>query len=112
MEEFNYFKKDFSEEELIEIAKKRIKVKRELFSHIAAYIFVNAFILFVYWLINEKIEINITFWPGWVLSGWGLGLLFHIFEAMQELNFKYNANAINKELAKIKKQINDRKIDK
>ncbi len=111
MEEYNYIKMDYSEEELIELAKKRIKIKRELYSHIAAYIFVNVFLLFIYWLIMGEIKFNVAFWPGWVFSGWGLGLLFHIFEANQELSFKYNVNALNKELEKIKKQIKPNNIE-
>ncbi len=104
MEEFDFAKKEFSEEELVEMARKRIKAKRELYSHIAAYIFVNAFLLFIYFTDLEEATSG-YFWPGWILAGWGLGLLFHIFDTIQELNFKYNASAINKELEKIKKYI-------
>jgi len=109
MEEFKYEKKKFTEEELIEIAMKRIKVKRELFSHIAAYVFVNSFLIFLYGFTNNfNYDLrNNPPWFLWVLAGWGLGLLFHIFESMQELNFKFNASAINKELSKIKKQMKD-----
>ncbi|QVK18261.1 2TM domain-containing protein [Mycoplasmatota bacterium] len=106
MDKFDFSKKEFSEEELINLAKKRIKIKRELYSHIAAYVFVNAFLLFIYYFSSDfDFNFDVTFWPGWVLAGWGLGLLFHIFETIQELNFKYNANVINKEMEKIKKHI-------
>lgn len=98
-------KKEYTEDELFEIASKRIKVKRELYSHIAAYIFVNTFLVFIYWLIMGDIDLGVTFWPIWVIAGWGLGLLFHIFESIQELNFKLNVKAINKELVKIKEKI-------
>jgi len=101
----DYAKKDFTQEELIDLAKKRIKLKRELYSHIAAYIFVNSFLIFIYWFTTDNIDFNVYFWPGWVLAGWGLGLLFHAFETTQELNFKYNASAVNKELEKIMKHI-------
>ena len=104
MDNFDYSKKEYTEEELLEIAKKRIKINRELISHIMAYIFVNGFLVFIY-ISTGGSFIGGYFWPGWVLAGWGLGLLFHISETIQELRFKYNTNAINKELEKIKKQI-------
>ena len=104
MEGYEYVKKTDSEEELVEIARKRIKIKRELYTHIAAYILVNLFLIFIY-LITTGFDFKQYFWPMWVLAGWGLGLLFHIFEAIQELNFKYNVKAVNKELAKIKKKL-------
>lgn len=106
--EFKYEKKNYTDEELIEIAKKRIKTKRELFSHIAAYVFVNAFLIFLYGFTNNFDYTADSYpWFLWVLAGWGLGLLFHIFESIQELNFKLNSNAVNRELAKIKKQMKD-----
>lgn len=106
-EEKTYLKKDYTEEELIEIATRRVKAKRELYSHIAAYIFVNIFLIFIYWFTDARFNGESYFWPGWVIAGWGLGLIFHIFETTQELNFRYNTNLINKELEKIKKQIKD-----
>lgn len=101
-----YLKLDFTEEEIVELAKRRIKSKRELYSHIAAYIFVNTFLLFISMFGNEfEFSINAISWNLWVLAGWGLGLMFHIFETIQELNFKYNANAVEKEIGRIKKTI-------
>ena len=98
-------KKDYTEEELIQLAEKRIKIKRELYSHIAAYVFVNAFLIGFYFMFSQN-----TFpWFVFPLGGWGLGLAFHIFGTIQELSFKYNANAINKEVEKIKKHLN--KVD-
>lgn len=104
--EYELLNKEYTEEVLIEIARKRVKLKRELFSHITAYVLVNAFLVFLYWIIMKEINFGPSFWPIWVISGWGLGLLFHIFETIQELNFKYNVNVLNKELENLKKQFN------
>jgi membrane protein YdbS with pleckstrin-like domain len=105
MENYDIVKNEYTEEELIEIAKKRIKIKRELYSHIAAYCFVNSFLVFIYFIIVGDFSFSVHFWPIWVISAWGLGLLFHVFESLQELNFKYNVRAVNKELERIKKKL-------
>ena|SRR5690554_4231617 len=104
MEGYEYVKKEYTENELVEMARKRIKIKRELYTHIAAYFFVNSFLVFIY-LVTGNFSLETYFWPMWVLAGWGLGLLFHIFEAIQELNFKFNVRAVNKELDRIKKKL-------
>lgn len=105
------YKREYSEEEIVQLAKKRIKVKRELTSHIVAYVFVNAFLFFLNY-VNEDFTFSFKgmSWNFWILAGWGLGLAFHISETIQELKFKYNANTINREIAKIKKHIDD--VDK
>jgi hypothetical protein len=104
-EKTDFQKKSYTEEELVEIAKKRIKLKQGLYSHIAAYVIINLF-LFIMSLSN----INFMFdgyydYPWMVLVGWGVGLAFHIHSTYQELRFKYNASAISRELEKIKSNL-------
>ena len=96
-------KKEYTDDELVAIAIKRIKIKRSLYTHIAAYVFVNLFLVFIYFMTDYSgYNYNQMPWFIWVLACWGLGLLFHISNTIQELHFKYNTRMLNKELDKIK----------
>ena len=61
-----------SEEELRAFAVKRVKEKREFWQHLVAYVIVNTALIGI-WAVGERG----SFWPGWVLAGWGIGILFH-----------------------------------
>ena len=61
-----------SEDELREKAVKRIKDKRDFWTHFAAYVLVNAMLVGIWALSGGG-----YFWPAWVLLGWGIGLFFH-----------------------------------
>ena len=73
--------------------------------HIVAYIIVNAFLIFVYYFITDGNNGGKMPWFIWVLGGWGVGLLVDIVYTHQQLKLKYNTNAINKELEKIKRSL-------
>jgi hypothetical protein len=53
-----------------EWARKRILRRRGLATHAAAYVAVNLFLVVV-WLFTGVGY----FWPGWVIAGWGVGLV-------------------------------------
>ena len=57
-------------------AYKRVKARRDLGGHVVAYLIVNAFLVVVWW-VNSP---HGYFWPVWVLAGWGIGLLFNIWD--------------------------------
>ena len=61
-----------SEEELRSFAMKRLKEKREFWQHLASYVIVNAALIGI-WAVGDRGY----FWPGWVLFGWGIGLMVH-----------------------------------
>ena len=60
------------EEQLRDEAKQRIKLRREFWQHVVSYVIVNAALIGVWAITGAD-----YFWPGWVLGGWGIGLLFH-----------------------------------
>lgn len=60
------------EEELRREAKRRIKDRREFWQHLVSYAIVNAALIGI-WAVSGAGY----FWPGWVLLGWGIGLVFH-----------------------------------
>ena len=51
---------------------KRIKYKRDFKTHVVSYVVVNLFLVGV-WAVSG----GGYFWPGWVMAGWGIGLVLH-----------------------------------
>lgn len=62
------------DEQLWQLAKKRAGFKRSL----AAYFFVNSFLVGVWYFSSGR---HSYFWPVWPMLGWGIGVAFHYFEA-------------------------------
>lgn len=60
------------EDELYREARRRVKDRREFWQHVVSYVIVNAFLIGI-WAITG----GGYFWPGWVLFGWGIRLVFH-----------------------------------
>ena len=52
-----------------EEAVKRLRAKRDFTTHAVVYVLVNA-LLVVIWATGDRG----SFWPGWVIGGWGIGL--------------------------------------
>lgn len=60
------------EDKAYERAKERVEEKVGFLSHLAAYVIINAFLLFLDYRDNKTID-----WAYWPLIGWGIGMLFH-----------------------------------
>ncbi len=52
-------------------ALKRLKIKRDFGWHLATYVILNGFLIFI-WSLGGG-----GFWPIWVIVPWGIGLAFH-----------------------------------
>ena len=84
---------------LWQIAKKRARFKKDLFS----YLIVNAFLWAIWWVSNGKIIGNHAYpWPIWVMLGWGVGLAFQYFSA-------YHGNTRSLTLEEYEKLKNEQK---
>ncbi len=86
-----------NDEELRNLAKERVEMKRGLLSHIIAYIIVNGFLV----LLNLKTSPH-THWFIYPLLGWGIGLLFHIANTIIALN--NDGQSIDREMERLKKK--------
>jgi len=53
-------------------ARKHLEERRGLWTHLFVYAVTNAFLTLVWLLTGTG-----YFWPGWVLAGWGVGLVMH-----------------------------------
>ncbi len=58
-------------------ARKRIEDRRSLISNAVAYVVINAGLILVWATSGAG-----YFWPGWVLAGWGVGLVLHGWEVL------------------------------
>lgn len=58
-----------------ENARKRIKRRRDLQGGAVAYVVINAFLVGV-WAVTG----GGYFWPGWVLAGWGVGMVLGVWD--------------------------------
>lgn len=64
---------DTREEQLRDEAIDRLKKRSEFWTHLAAYLFINAVIITVWFAVSGAG----FFWPMFPLLGWGIGLFFH-----------------------------------
>jgi 2TM domain len=65
-----------SEEELRKAAISNIKRKREFRQHLLTYVVVNIALVIVWAVTGAG-----YFWPGWVIGGWGIGVVMHAWDA-------------------------------
>ncbi len=61
-----------SEQELRERAARRVKQKTDFWTGATAYVVVNAFLVFIWWITGAGYP-----WFLWVIAGWGIGLVIH-----------------------------------
>jgi len=88
-----------SEEEVYEVAKKRVKVKKEFYGHLGAWVLVNILLVLI-WALTSP---GGYMWFLWPLCIWGLFVLAHFVQAFV---FKPGPEkrAIEKEAEKIRKE--------
>ena len=61
-----------SEQQLRERATRRVKQKTDFWVNIAAYVAVNGFLVFIWWMTGAGYP-----WFLWVMAGWGIGVVIH-----------------------------------
>jgi hypothetical protein len=90
---------ELSEQEIYEEARKRVKKKREFYSHLGAYLLVNA-VLVVIWLLTWRGYM----WFLWPLCIWGVFVLWNFIEVFVLDQVVSEKSAIAKEVEKIKRE--------
>jgi hypothetical protein len=63
--------------ELREQAITELRKRRELGGHVLAYVTVNAFLIVIWTVTGAGF-----FWPAFPIFGWGIGLIFHIWDVL------------------------------
>ena len=67
-----------SEDRMRKLARERVQKRRNLQGTFVAYVVVNAFFIGVWYVTGHG-----YFWPGWVLGGWGIGLVLGFWDYMR-----------------------------
>lgn len=62
-----------------EAAIKRLREKREFWTHLFTYVAVNALLVGV-WIATDS---GGYFWPIWPILGWGIGICIHAFDTFR-----------------------------
>jgi hypothetical protein len=91
--------KKITDDEIREIATKRVRARRGFFWHLVVYVVINLFLIGI-WYFNGRGY----FWPGWVLGGWGIFLIFNAVAAFGREDMWAEREAVDKEVEKIKKK--------
>jgi hypothetical protein len=63
--------------DLREQAITELRKRRELGGHVLAYVMVNAFLMVIWTMTGAGF-----FWPAFPIFGWGIGLIFHIWDVL------------------------------
>jgi hypothetical protein len=90
--------KKMSEEEIREIATRRVRAKKGFYSHLTAYIIVNLMLVAIWYFTGHG-----YFWPMWVMLFWGIGLIFNAVSVFSRHDISWETREIEKEVEKIKK---------
>ena len=88
-----------SDEQIYELAKKRVEEKRGFFTHLTVYIIVNIMLILIWWFASGG-----GFpWFIFPLGGWGIGIVIHALNTFV-FGRKTNTAAIEKEAEKIRRE--------
>jgi len=90
--------KKMSDNEIREIATKRVRARRGFYWHLIVYIVINLMLIGIWYFTGRG-----YFWPGWVLLGWGIGLVLNALHVFTKDDIGAERAAIEKEIEKIKK---------
>jgi uncharacterized membrane protein len=79
-----------------EMARKRIKSRRDFWALLATLIVVGAFLIVIWWVTGAPRY----FWPAWPLLGFGLAIIFSGLNAFGIMNRDVTEGDIDAELAR------------
>jgi hypothetical protein len=88
-----------SEEEVYDLAKKRVREKKDFYNHVVIYVVINILLIIIWAFTSQGYP-----WFIWPLAGWGVGLIFHglgVFVFNKQSSWE--KSEIEKEAEKIRK---------
>jgi 2TM domain len=91
--------KKMTDDEIREIATKRVRARRGFFWHVIVYVVINLFLIGIWYFTGKG-----YFWPGWVLGGWGIALILNAIAAFGKEDIWAEREAVEKEVERIKKR--------
>ena len=90
-----------SEEEIYQVARKRVEEKKGFFIHLAVYVVVNIMLVLI-WAFSSG---GGDPWFLWPLGGWGIGILFHFLGVFVfSRRTGWETKEIEKEVERLRKE--------
>jgi hypothetical protein len=97
--------KYLSEQELYQLAKKRVSIKKSFLTHMGVYIVVNGGLFALNAITTSYL------WSLFPLIGWGIGLGCHYIDTVIKLKLDFKNSAIEKEMEFLREKLDrDRNI--
>jgi len=93
--------KKISDDEIREIATKRVRARRGFYWHLIVYAVINLMLIAIWYFTTGRAGGH--FWPGWVLLGWGIAVILNAVAVFARDDIGSERAAIEKEIDKIKK---------
>lgn len=98
-------------EDQIEIAKKRVKEKKEFFEHLSSFLTMSGF----FFLLNAITSFG-QWWFFWPILGWGIAVILHYFSVfgipgVGHLDKNWEQQALKKELDKLSRESHNDFLD-
>jgi uncharacterized membrane protein len=90
-----------AETPLREQALAQLKKKRDFRTHVTAYLLVNAFLWLIWAIVLVSAGGPSLPWPLFPMGGWGIGLVFHAWDAYGRKPF--SENEIEGEVARLRR---------
>lgn len=90
-----------NDDKLYREARKRVKRKKEFYSHLLSYLTIGFFLTFVDWFSHPE-----RWWVQWVWLGWGIGIFFHglsLFRKNILFGDEWEEKEIQKEMERMKR---------
>ncbi len=91
---------DLREEKLYREARRRVRRKKEFFSHLLSYLFIGSLLTFLNWYTYPG-----HWWVHWIWIGWGIGIFFHslsLFRTNILFGNEWEEKEIQKELERLR----------
>jgi 2TM domain len=85
-------------DQLRELAIKRLRNKRGLQAHILAYATVNLFLVALWYFTTN----GAFFWPMFPIFGWGIGLVFHVWDVYVPESF--SEEQVQREMGRLRQR--------
>ena len=91
-----------TDEQMMKLARKRVKRKQAFKIHLICFILVNVVLLIIFFSIDPQNYLERYFWPKWPLMGWSVGLFFHGLAVFSNVFSGSSSDAVMKEYRKLK----------
>ena len=90
---------EMSEEEIYEVARKRVRQKKDFYNHLVIYVIINTLLVIIWALTSRGYP-----WFVWPLAGWGIGILFHAADVyIFHKESAWEKREVEKEVDKLRK---------